>query len=63
MESAWRKKPQAMETNVKVVLAMRLASAKFLRNETHHMAKEMLTKWFKRLTAKKMKKWEGLSER
>ena len=42
---------------VKEAFAMRDASAKFLRSETHHIAKVTLTKWFKRLMAKYTKKY------
>ena len=36
--------------------AIKLASAKFLRIETHHIANVTLTNWLSKLTAKKMKK-------
>jgi len=42
---------------VKEALAMRAASAKFRRSETHHIAKVTLTKWLRRLMAKYMKKY------
>ena len=42
---------------VKDAFAMRAASAKFLRSETHHIAKVTLMKWFRRLMAKYMKKY------
>jgi hypothetical protein len=51
------KKPQERDMKVKDAFAMRAASAKFLRSETHHIAKVTLMKWFRRLMAKYMKKY------
>lgn len=36
--------------------AIKLASAKFRRSETHHIANVTLTNWFSKFTAKNMKK-------
>jgi len=51
------KKPHARETKVRDAFAIKVASAKFLRRETHHIANVTATNWLRRFTAKKMKKW------
>ena len=39
--------------------AIKVASAKFLRRETHHIANVTETNWLRRLIAKKTKKWSA----
>lgn len=45
--------------NMTVAFAIKLASAKLLRIETHHIANVTFAKWFNKLTAKKTKKCDG----